>query len=50
MDFMRDQLEDGRSYRLFNVNDDYNRKGLGIVVDLSLLSERVIRALEQIIE
>jgi hypothetical protein len=50
MDFMHDQLEDGRSYRLFNVIDDYNREGLGIEVDLSLPSERVVRALDQIIE
>ncbi|MBU2874310.1 IS3 family transposase, partial [Marinobacter salexigens] len=50
MDFMHDQLEDGRSYRLFNVIDDYNREGLGIEVDLSLPSKRVIRALDQIIE
>jgi putative transposase len=50
MDFMHDQLEDGRSYRLFNVIDDYNREGLGIEVGLSLPSERVIRALDQIIE
>jgi putative transposase len=34
MDFMHDQLEDGRSYRLFNVIDDYSREGLGIKVDL----------------
>lgn len=47
MDFMHDQLEDGR---LFNVIDDFNREGLGIEVDLSLPSERVKRALEQIIE
>lgn len=50
MDFMHDQLEDGRSYRLFNVIDDYNREGLGIEVDLSLPSERVMRSLDQIIE
>jgi len=50
MDFMHDQLEDGRSYRLFNVINDYNRGGLGNEVDLSLPSERVVRALEQIIE
>tara|TARA_R110000751_G_scaffold297742_1_gene407405 strand:- start:1335 stop:2135 length:801 start_codon:yes stop_codon:yes gene_type:complete len=50
MDFMHDQLEDGRRYRLFNVIDDYNREGLGIEVDLSLPSERVMRALDQIIE
>jgi putative transposase len=50
MDFMHDQLSDGRSFRLFNVLDDFNREGLGIEVDLSLPSARVIRALEQIIE
>lgn len=50
MDFMHDQLEDGRSYRLLNVIDDFNREGLGIEVDLSLPSERVIRTLNHIIE
>jgi len=50
MDFMHDQLSDGRCYRLFNVIDDFNREGLAIEVDLSLPSERVIRALNQIIE
>lgn len=50
MDFMHDQLSDGRSYRLFNVIDDFNREGLGIEVDLSLPALRVIRALDQIIE
>ena len=50
MDFMHDQLSDGRSYRLFNVIDDFNREGLCIDVDFSLPSERVIRSLDQIIE
>lgn len=50
MDFMHDQLSDGRSFRLFNVLDDYNREGLGIEVDFSLPSIRVIRSLEQIME
>ena len=50
MDFMHDQLGDGRSYRLFNVLDDFNREGLGIEVDLSLPAERVVRSLNQIIE
>jgi putative transposase len=49
MDFMHDQLEDGRSFRLFNVIDDFNREALGIEVDFSLPSKRVIRALNQII-
>jgi putative transposase len=44
-----DQLEDGRSIRLFNVIDDFNREALGIEVDFSLPSERVIRSLDQII-
>ncbi len=50
MDFMSDSLIDGRTLRTFNVIDDYNREGLGIDVDLSLPSLRVIRSLEQIIE
>ena len=50
MDFMHDQLEDGRTYRLFNVLDDFNREGLTIEVDLSLPAERVTRALDQVIE
>lgn len=50
MDFMHDQLADGRRYRLFNVLDDCNREGLCIEVDFSLPAERVIRALDQIIE
>jgi putative transposase len=49
MDFMHDQLANGRSYRLFNVIDDYNREGLGIEVHLSLPATRVARALDQII-
>ncbi|XVN75130.1 IS3 family transposase ISXac2 [Oligella sp. MSHR50489EDL] len=50
MDFMHDQLADGRSLRLFNVIDDFNREGLGIEVDFSLPAERVTRVLDQIIE
>jgi putative transposase len=50
MDFMHDQLHNGRRYRLFNVIDDFNREGLAIEVDFSLPAERVIRALEQVIE
>jgi len=49
MDFMHDQLSDGRSYRLFNVIDDFNREGLAIEVDFSLPAIRVKRALDQVI-
>jgi len=50
MDFMHDQLSDRRTLRVLNVIDDYNREALGMEIDLSLPSERVIRALKQIIE
>jgi len=50
MDFMHDTLVDGRSFRLFNVIDDFNREGLDITVDYSLPAQRVIRALDQVIE
>jgi len=50
MDFMHDQLSDGRSFRTFNVIDDFNRQGLGIEVDFSLPAARVVRALDRIIE
>lgn len=50
MDFMHDQLQDGRSYRLLNILDDCNREGLVIEADFSLPAERVIRSLNQLIE
>jgi putative transposase len=28
MDFMHDQLEDGRTFRLLNVIDDFNREAI----------------------
>jgi len=49
MDFMHDQLDDGRTFRLLNVIDDFNREAIGMEVDFSLPSERVIRELKQII-
>jgi len=50
MDFMADQLADGRPIRTLNVLDDFNRQGLGIEVDFSLPAERVVRSLNRIIE
>jgi putative transposase len=49
IDFMTDRLEDGRSFRLLNVMDDFNRESLAIEVDTSLPSLRVIRVLEHLI-
>ena len=50
MDFMADQLADGRSFRTLNVLDDFHREGAGIEVDFSLPAMRVLRSLDQIIE
>lgn len=50
MDFMHDSLSNGRSYRLLNVIDDFNREALGMEIDFSLPALRVIRMLDQIIE
>jgi putative transposase len=50
MDFMADVLENGKTFRTFNVIDDFNRECLVIDVDTSLPALRVIRSLEQIIE
>ncbi len=49
-DFMHDQLTNGRTFRLFNVIDDFDREAPRIAVDCSLPAERVIRSLDQLIE
>jgi putative transposase len=46
---MHDLLQDGKSFRLLNLIDDFNREALAIEIDLSLPSARVIRALKQVI-
>jgi putative transposase len=48
MDFMSDVLYNGRRFRTSNVLDDGVREALGIVVDTSIPSGRVVRTLEQI--
>ncbi len=50
MDFMSDSMTGNRRFRTFNVIDDYSREVLGIEIDTSLSSKRVIRTLENIIE
>lgn len=50
MDFVSDSLADGRSFRVFNVVDDFTRECLAAVVDLSLPGARVARELSAVIE
>lgn len=50
MDFMHDQLADRRSFRFFNLIDDFNREALSMEIDLSRPAERGVRALDQVIE
>lgn len=49
MDFVSDSLADGRSFRVFNVVDDFTRECLASVVDLSLPGGRVARELASIV-
>ena len=48
VDFMSDALTSGRTFRTFNVIDDFNRELLWIEVDTSLPSARVMRILDMI--
>jgi putative transposase len=48
LDFVHDSLVGGRSFRLLNVLDDFNRELLAIEADTSLPALRVIRVLEQL--
>lgn len=48
VDFMSDALSSGRSFRTFNVIDDFNREALWIEIDTSLPAVRVIRVLENL--
>ena len=50
VDFMNDSLWDGRTFRLLNIMDDYNREVLHIEVDTSLPTLRLIRSLEYLRE
>ncbi len=50
LDFMSDNLWNGKRYRLLNVIDDYNRQVLAIEADTSLPALRVVRTLERLKE
>jgi putative transposase len=49
LDFVSDQLIDGRRFRILAVVDDCTRTCLGLVADTSLSGLRVARALDQLI-
>jgi putative transposase len=49
LDFVHDALADGRKIRLLTVIDEYTRESLEIVVDTSINSKKVIKALEKLI-
>jgi len=48
MDFMADQLMDGRRLRLLNIVDDFSRECIAIEADRSLTGHRVVSVLERI--
>ncbi len=48
VDFMSDSLQSGRTFRTFNVIDDFNREALAIEIDTSLPSGRIVRVLDMI--
>lgn len=48
VDFMADSLWNGRSFRLLNIVDDFNREVLHIETDTSLPTLRLIRCLEML--
>ena len=50
LDFVSDQLTDGRRFRILTVVDDCTRECLGLVADTSLSGLRVARELDRIIE
>ncbi len=50
MDFMHDGLNNGQTFRSFNVIDDFNREVLNITISKGLSSKRVTRELDKLIE
>jgi len=49
MDFVSDQLADGRKLRMLTVVDDFSRQSLAIEVDTSLSGQRVCRVLDRLV-
>lgn len=49
LDFVSDALESGRKFRVFNVEDQFTRRGLGVEVDTSLPGKRIVRVLDRLV-
>jgi putative transposase len=49
LDFVSDALESGRRFRVFNVEDQFTRRGLGVEIDTSLPGRRIVRVLERLV-
>lgn len=49
MDFMSDQLADGRKIRTFNVVDAFSRECLVVEIDTSLCGARVTQVLDRLV-
>jgi len=50
MDFVSDQLADGRRFRTFNLVDDFTRECLAIQVERSIPGELVVRILDSVLQ
>ena len=48
LDFVHDQLTDGRRIRILNIVDDYSRTCVGQLVDTSISGLRVARCLDEL--
>ena len=47
MDFVADQLSNGRRFRVLNIVDDYSREMIGQLVAFSITGDQVARFLSQ---
>jgi putative transposase len=47
MDFISDQIYDGRRFRVLNVVDDFTKEMVGQLAEVSILGLRVARLLDQ---
>ena len=50
VDFVSDQLANGRRFRVFNVVDDFSRECIMQIVDFSIGGERLVRELDRLAE